>query len=109
VNNADRKAGHVLEDPAGRLWAVDHGLTFHSQPKLRTVIWEYADERIGPEIRADLERLVERMAGPDLGGTLTDLLSEPEAGATLARLETLLVEGRFPPPSTDRPFPWPLI
>ena len=58
VNNADRKAGHVIEDGAGRLWAVDHGLTFHVEPKLRTVIWTFAEERLTAPLRAMLETLL---------------------------------------------------
>ncbi|MFN2526684.1 MAG: SCO1664 family protein, partial [Actinomycetota bacterium] len=49
VNNADRKAGHVLEDGSGRLWGVDHGVTFHVEPKLRTVIWAFAGESLGDQ------------------------------------------------------------
>jgi hypothetical protein len=110
TNNADRKAGHVLEDSAGRLWAVDHGLTFHTQPKLRTVIWAFADEPLGASLRGDLERLGAALdEGTGLGGELARLLSPREAQATLARVETLLVEDRFPAPGADRPLPWPLI
>lgn len=110
VNNADRKAGHVLEDPGGRLWAVDHGICFHVEPKLRTVIWTYADQPLGTELRAELGALGARLAdGRGLGGELVRLLSPGEAAATLDRLETLLVEDRFPAPGPDRPLPWPLI
>ncbi|MDQ3646758.1 MAG: SCO1664 family protein, partial [Actinomycetota bacterium] len=110
INNADRKAGHVLEDRSGRLWAVDHGVTFHAEPKLRTVIWAFADEPLTPEVRARLEGLGEMLAsGSGLGGELTSLLSPAESAATLTRLEGLLVDGRFPAPGSDRPLPWPLI
>jgi hypothetical protein len=110
VNNADRKAGHVLEDEGGKLWAVDHGVTFHVEPKLRTVIWTYADESLSRDVRAALERLgpqLDDRAG--LGGDLDGLLSPAESAATLARVEMLLVEDHFPSPSSDRPLPWPLI
>jgi uncharacterized repeat protein (TIGR03843 family) len=110
VNNADRKAGHVLEDPEGRLWAVDHGICFHVEPKLRTVIWGYADQPLGAELRAELEALGAKLADRrGLAGELTRLLSPGEAAATLDRLEALLVEDRFPAPGPDRPLPWPLI
>ena len=110
INNADRKAGHVIEDPHGKLWAVDHGLTFHTEPKLRTVIWAFAEERLTPRLRRDLEHLGVQLADDgELGGRLTELLSRDEAEATLARVETLLVEDRFPAPQGDRPLPWPLI
>jgi hypothetical protein len=110
ANNADRKAGHVLEDASGKLWAVDHGLTFHVEPKLRTVIWAFAGDPLGAALRSDLERLGGALDdGSGLGGELARLLTPREAEATLARVETLLVEDRFPAPGADRPLPWPLI
>jgi hypothetical protein len=110
VNNADRKAGHVLEGPDGRVWAVDHGVSFHTEPKLRTVIWQFAEEPLGEDVRTRLEQLGSAVADPDgVGGELERLLSAEEAAATLARVETLLVEDRFPSPVGDRPLPWPLI
>ena len=110
VNNADRKAGHVLEDREGRLWAVDHGVTFHVEPKLRTVIWAFAEERLTPHLRAGLERLGSGLSddggvGTELGG----LLARKEVEATLGRVEALLLEDRFLAPGSDRPLPWPLI
>jgi uncharacterized repeat protein (TIGR03843 family) len=110
VNNADRKAGHVIADADDRLWAVDHGLTFNVEPKLRTVIWAFAEEPLGREVRARLETLGATLAEDSgLGGELTKLLSREEADATLARVEDLLVEDRFPAPGSSRPLPWPLI
>lgn len=110
VNNADRKAGHVVEDETGRLWAVDHGLTFHVEPKLRTVIWAFAEEPLTPPIRAKLEDLGADLADDGgLGAELSELLSPAEAAATLERVEELLVEDRFPAPQGARPLPWPLI
>ena len=110
VNNADRKAGHVIEDANGRLWAVDHGLTFHVEPKLRTVIWAFAEEPLTPDLRSTLEGLGAALADASgLGGLLSELLSPEEAAATLERVETLLVEDRFPAPQGPRPLPWPLI
>ena len=110
VNNADRKAGHVLEDATGRLWAVDHGLTFNVEPKLRTVIWAFAEEPLGNDLRRALEKLGATLSEDSkLGGEVTKLLSREEADATLARVEDLLVEDRFPAPGLNRPLPWPLI
>ena len=110
VNNADRKAGHVLEDAAGKLWAVDHGLTFNVEPKLRTVIWAFAEESLSEDLRRRLATLGATLSEEDgLGGTLTKLLSREESEATLARVEDLLVEDRFPAPGASRPLPWPLI
>ena len=110
VNNADRKAGHVIEDATGRLWAVDHGLTFHVEPKLRTVIWAFAEERLTPPLRSTLEDLGAALADRSgLGGRIAELLTKEEADATLERVETLLLEDRFPAPQGPRPLPWPLI
>lgn len=110
ANNADRKAGHVIEAASGKLWGVDHGLTFHVEPKLRTVIWAFADQSLPPALVADLERLERRLAGnARLGGELAGLLSPVEAEATRARVRALLASGRFPPPGDDRPLPWPLV
>lgn len=110
INNADRKSGHVLIDGDGRLWAVDHGLTFHVDDKLRTVIWAFADEALTPEVRRTLEALGSELSDDgSLGIALAEVLTAEEAAATLARVETLLVEDRFPAPGGDRPLPWPLI
>jgi uncharacterized repeat protein (TIGR03843 family) len=110
VNNADRKSGHVIEDSSGRLWAVDHGVTFHLEDKLRTVIWAYAGLPLDPKTTAALETLGAALAEPGgLGAHLSEVLTEAEVAATLARVESLLVEGRFPPPPADRPLPWPLV
>lgn len=109
VNNADRKSGHVIEDAEHRLWAVDHGLTFHVDDKLRTVIWAFADEPLTKDVRSGLEMLGAALSDDGLAGELAEVLSADEVAATLARVETLLVEDSFPAPGTDRPLPWPLI
>lgn len=110
INNADRKAGHVLEDPTRKLWAVDHGVAFHSEPKLRTVIWAFACEPLGGVIRRHLETLESALGDPaGLGGELRTLLSDRERAATLRRVETLLRRDEFPAPGGDYYLPWPLI
>ena len=108
VNNADRKAGHCLLASDGHVWGIDHGLTFHTSPKLRTVIWDFAGDRLDREIRSGLERLATRLDG-DLGAVLNELLSTMEAEATARRLEALLRGGTFPQPRGDYPFPWPMV
>jgi uncharacterized repeat protein (TIGR03843 family) len=107
ANNADRKSGHVLlaED---RLWAIDNGLSFHTEPKLRTVIWDFAGEPLDEEVRTAVERLVERGV-PD---AVARLLAPDEAAALVRRAENLAAEGRLPEPDADRdwpPYPWPLV
>jgi hypothetical protein len=121
INNADRKAGHVIEDRAGRVWAVDHGVSFHPDPKLRTVIWQFAGKQLGPGIRAALESLGAELSRGRAGGTadstgrtelyanLAEHLGRDEADASFGRVQSLLAEDRFPAPGADRPLPWPLI
>lgn len=110
VNNADRKGGHVLEARDGRLWAVDHGLTFNVEPKLRTVIWELAGRPLGSAVKDRLETLVAKLSDRDgLGGRLAELLSEEEAEATRVRAEQLLKVGTLPEPTSDHRLPWPLV
>ena len=108
VNNADRKAGHVLEDAQRKLWAVDHGVTFHVESKLRTVIWRYAEQPLSRPVIDALERLGQGM-DEGLHADLTRLLSGAEADATAARIEGLLTHRKFPSPDSMRPLPWPLI
>ena len=109
INNADRKGGHVIEDAVGRLWAVDHGLSFHVESKLRTVIWDYAKEPLG-EQRPKVEVLADGLqAGGPLRLALGELLTPDEVDATAARVNDLLVSGVFPEPEGDRPLPWPLV
>jgi uncharacterized repeat protein (TIGR03843 family) len=110
ANNADRKSGHVLEDPHRELWGVDHGVTFHAEPKLRTVIWDYAEEPLPDGVHRALERLRGSLSDEArLGGELARLLTPAESAATLQRVEALLARKRFPSPGSERPVPWPLI
>ena len=105
ANNADRKGGHCLVDSDGRIWGIDHGLCFHVQPKLRTVIWDFAGE---PIESADLEDL-ERWAGSELSPRLTELLHPEEVRALQKRARRLLESGCLPEPRSDHPYPWPLV
>lgn len=111
INNADRKAGHTLRDQQGRVWAIDHGVCFHVQPKLRTVIWELAGEPLAPDIATDLASLRAQLdPGCALGDQLADLLSDAEVRALTRRTERLLASGVFPDPDPDRrSYPWPLV
>lgn len=110
TNNADRKAGHVLQDADGKLWSVDHGLTFNVEEKLRTVIWEFADRPISEDVAAKLERLTAAFEG-DAGfqEELGVLLTDKEIATTAARAKLLLRAGRYPQPGGLRPYPWPLV
>ncbi|MCI2237691.1 SCO1664 family protein [Kineococcus sp. TRM81007] len=106
LNNADRKGGHVLPGWGGAVHGVDHGLTFHAEPKLRTVLWGWGGEALDEHERDVLERLRGDL-GERLGEVLTDLLSVEEAVATLERVERLLRTGRLPRPRGQRTIPWP--
>ena len=109
VNNADRKAGHCLLDGDGRVWLVDHGVCFHVMPKLRTVIWEFAGDRVPAPIRDDLRALAGSLRAGSLRRTMLELLDRPEVDATADRAERLASKGRFPEPGSGRPYPWPPI
>ena len=111
VNNADRKAGHLLFDQADRLWAIDQALTFHVDLKLRTVIWDFAGEPIPVRYLDDLRRVrSDLVPGGDLALVLADLLSPQEMEALLRRIDSLLAAGVFPQPDPDRVcLPWPLV
>lgn len=110
ANNADRKAGHCLLDPTGKVWAIDHGLCFHHQYKLRTVIWDWADEPIPPVMLRELRRFASELQAesPRLHPFL-ELLRPIELRALWERLERLLDRGRFPLPGPHRSYPWPLV
>lgn len=111
-NNADRKAGHCLAAGPGQIVAIDQGLCFHSEPKLRTVIWDFAGEAIPPDLAADLRRLQAALQAPqsDLVADLEGLLGRGEIAGLRHRLAALLAEETFPaPPEDRRPYPWPLV
>ena len=108
INNADRKSGHCLRDGSDHIWGIDHGVSFHGAVKLRTVIWDYEGEPIGPADLEALERLGARLGG-DLGRELTMLLSRAEREAVQDRLEWLLTQRVFPHPLTEYPYPWPMV
>ncbi|HLY34841.1 MAG TPA: SCO1664 family protein [Jatrophihabitantaceae bacterium] len=109
VNNADRKGGHLLPVADGHVYGVDHGVTFHVEDKLRTVLWQWAGQPLTDEarhalraLRADLDR--------DLGERLADLLTAREVRRARARVDQLLRMGCHPMPGEDWPaVPWPPI
>jgi uncharacterized repeat protein (TIGR03843 family) len=110
ANNADRKGGHCLLDEDGRIWGIDHGLCFHEQYKLRTVIWDWADEAIDPALLREVEEAgLQLAAATDDAGPLLELLSPAERSAMLDRIDRLLSHGRFPTPGPHRSYPWPLV
>ena len=104
ANNADRKGGHCLLDGDGHLWGVDHGLCFHVQPKLRTVIWDFSGEPIADGLIEDLRRLASCPPG-----ALAGLLDRAECDALVRRAGRLSRMAVFPDPGAGRPYPWPLV
>ena len=107
TNNADRKAGHILRDAEEHLWAIDHGLTFHSHPKLRTILWGFGGRRIPQALLESVEDLL-GLLDADMGAQFAAELSEPELAAMQIRAATLLETGLHPEPPEDRPaIPWP--
>ena len=109
VNNADRKGGHCLLGPDDRIWLVDHGTCFNVDPTMRTVVWDHAGDPIPAQMLTEVRAAAKALRGPPLAGTLTELLSAEEAGATAARAEALAQAGRFPEPGPHRHVPWPPI
>jgi uncharacterized repeat protein (TIGR03843 family) len=108
VNNTDRKGGHILPVDGGRhIHGVDHGVCFSTEPKLRTVLWGWRGDPLGPDELEGLER-VQAALEADLGRTLAGLLSRAEVRATRRRVRTLIQDARFPYPSPTWPaVPWP--
>lgn len=109
VNNADRKGDHILAMGDGHRHGVDHGLTFHRDHKLRTVLWGWRGDALTADELAGVDRVSVGLQG-DLGRGLADLLSAEEITSLAARCSTLRSAGRFPAPSGEMPaVPWPLF
>ena len=110
INNADRKGGHCLKAKDGRLWVIDHGLTFHTDFKLRTVIWEFCEEAIPTSMLKDLQRLQNHMSeSSELCQILTQFLSVREIQAFKKRLDRLIAAGRLPELHPGRNIPYPPV
>lgn len=103
ANNADRKIGHLLREPGSDgVWAIDNGLTFHTEDKLRTVLWSFAGKRLPP-------RLTRRLSERAVGEALSGLLSPDEVEAAVTRVREITSRPVHPEPPTDRPpLPWPV-
>ncbi|MFE7584991.1 SCO1664 family protein [Streptomyces gardneri] len=111
INNGDRKGGHLLPAPDGRLYGIDHGVTFHVEDKLRTLLWGWAGEELPGESVAVLEGLDRSLApGAPLATRLAELLTGAEVAAVRARVAALRASGRHPEPSgLWPPIPWPPV
>ncbi len=109
VNNADRKGAHILAMTDGHRHGVDHGLTFHSDHKLRTVLWGWLGDALTAEELDGIDRVSKGLHG-ELGRSLENLLTAEEIAALTARCARLRRAARFPAPSGGMPaVPWPLF
>ncbi|TXS14550.1 SCO1664 family protein [Streptomyces sp. adm13(2018)] len=111
INNADRKGGHLLPAPGGHLYGIDHGVTFHVDDKLRTLLWGWAGEKLPEEATGVLDVLDRSLApGEPLATRLAELLTEAEVTAVRGRVAALRSSGRHPEPSGQWPsIPWPPV
>ena len=110
INNADRKGSHLLiQKRTRKLYLIDHGLCFHVEDKLRTVIWDFAGDAIPADLLSALSTFCANLAGPgSLSAELEPYLSQEELVALRSRAEALLAGGQFPlPPEDRRAFPYP--
>ena len=108
INNTDRKFGHILPISESEILGCDHGLTFHEEFKLRTVLWQYAGQELDKDEIGKLESLKHRISG-DLGASLGELITKDEIESLLERIDLLISEG-FPYPSEQWPaVPWPPV
>ena len=103
INNTDRKYGHILVDSQRSVFGCDHGVTFHSDPKLRTVLWQWAGDEFTTEEISVLKKSIEIAES-----ILSDLITKEEIQALLQRSSEMIESGRFPYPSEEWPaIPWP--
>ena len=111
INNADRKGGHILRDEQDHLWLIDHGLCFHAEEKLRTVVWDFSGEEIPQELMAPVSQLIDALKeGAKLHADLLQYLRPGEISAMYNRARRLCETGRFPsPPASRRSYPWPPV
>ena len=104
INNTDRKFGHILPTASGEIFGCDHGVAFHHEDKLRTVLWQFAGESLSEKERDDLARLSSKIEDSELPTYLT----QEDLEALLMRIERTLKDDSFPFPSEDWPaVPWP--
>ena len=110
VNNTDRKGGHCIKDPGGKVWGIDHGLTFSVESKLRTVIWDFGGEKIAQETLASIARELARFYNPEgLAAKLHRLLDSDEIDCLARRMQAVLHDPVFPILRSRWEVPWPLV
>ena len=107
TNNTDRKIGHLIPTADGRVFGCDHGVTFHEEDKLRTVLWQWSSESFS-EGELEILRLAALLLGAEKRDVVLGLIEEEELEAALNRIDRALKAGTFPEPSEDWPaVPWP--
>ena len=110
VNNADRKGGHCLLDRDGRVWSIDHGLTFHDDYKLRTIIWDFQGSLVPAPLLDDLSKLLGELSSPgELVERLAPMLAQQEMTALVGRLCAILKDPVYPFQHHHRSVPWPWV
>ncbi|MFQ5872770.1 MAG: SCO1664 family protein [Dehalococcoidia bacterium] len=110
ANNTDRKGGHCVKDMTGKVWSIDHGLTFHPEHKLRTVIWDFAGESIPEEMLEDVDRESKGFYEQrGLAQALKGVLNEAEIRTLGQRMKKLLKKPILPEPHSRWDVPWPLV
>lgn len=110
INNADRKSGHCLKGLDNRMWAIDHGICFHSEYKLRTVLWDYIGQPLPKDVRSALHSFqicLDQQA--PVACELAELLAPEELHALRGRLGVLLRGGKYPAPGDGPNVPWPPV
>lgn len=111
INNADRKGGHCLLASDGHLWGIDHGIGFHTAPKLRTVIWDFAGQPVPTALMGDVQRVCSEVEDTRsrLRMELDKLLADSEVNALMARMRRLCQRREYPRPGPGPNYPWPPV
>ncbi len=111
INNTDRKGGHVVMDDEKHIWLIDHGVCFHEKSKLRTVVWDFANQQIPEDCLQQIRSFKEKLTPEqEVYQELVKHLSEIEIRAMIARIDKLVKTGIFPRPSGNRySYPWPPV
>jgi uncharacterized repeat protein (TIGR03843 family) len=110
INNADRKSGHILIDDDDHIWLIDHGVSFHEDYKLRTVVWDFVGEAVPDPLLEDVQKLIGQLNPQDhLYRKLCAHLDKSEVDALKKRSTQILEQPAFPQPGPGRPYPWPLV
>jgi uncharacterized repeat protein (TIGR03843 family) len=107
INNTDRKIGHLIPESTGHLYICDHGVTFHSDDKLRTVLWQWAGAQFNKKELDDLHRIANFLSSEE-ASELKTLITSVEYVALIQRIDSLISKGAFPEPNPEWPhIPWP--